>query len=106
MRLKRYLQEKIEVDIEIGDVVLGGKFKNKRIVVKEIGTNEKGDITINKKPLLKFRILPKVEEGKVVNLLAKKIKMLKKKHGYVAKSMFTKKEWEQISKSKISDNNS
>ena len=61
MRFKKHLNEKIELDIEIGDTVLGGKFKNKRIVVKEIGTNEKGDITINGKPLLKFRILPKDE---------------------------------------------
>jgi|TARA_R110000851_G_scaffold45688_4_gene111736 hypothetical protein len=46
------------IPINIGDVVLGGKFKNKKIVVKEIGRNEKGDITINGRPLLKFRIMP------------------------------------------------
>lgn len=56
MRLKKYLQEKIELDIEVGDMLLGGKFKNKKIIVKEIGKNEKGDWTINGKPLLKFRI--------------------------------------------------
>ena len=38
--------------------MLGGKFKNKRIVVKNIGKNEKGDITINGKPLMKYRIIP------------------------------------------------
>ena len=53
--------ENITVPIKVGDTVLGGKFKNKRIVVKSIGKNEKGDITINNKPLLKFRILPKTE---------------------------------------------
>jgi hypothetical protein len=57
------IAEAIAIPIEIGDTVLGGKFKNKRIVVKTIGKNEKGDITINGRPLLKFRILPKVEEG-------------------------------------------
>ena len=41
------LSEIIKVPIEIGDTVLGGKFKNKRIVVKSIGKNDKGDITIN-----------------------------------------------------------
>jgi hypothetical protein len=46
------------IPINIGDVVLGGKFKNKKIVVKEIGRNEKGDVTINGRPLLKFRIMP------------------------------------------------
>ena len=55
------LSEIIKIPIEIGDTVLGGKFKNKRIVVKSIGKNDKGDITINNKPLLKFRILPKEE---------------------------------------------
>jgi len=33
------------------------KFKNKKIVVKTIDKNDKGDITINGKPLLRFRIL-------------------------------------------------
>ena len=55
------LGENITVPIKVGDTVLGGKFKNKRIVVKSIGKNEKGDITINNKPLLKFRLIPKTE---------------------------------------------
>jgi len=55
------LSENITVPIKVGDTVLGGKFKNKRIVVKSIGKNEKGDITINNKPLLKFRILSQKE---------------------------------------------
>ena len=49
--------EDIKIPISVGDTVLGGKFKNKRIVVKSIGKNEKGDITINGKPLLKYRTL-------------------------------------------------
>ena len=53
--------EIIKVPIEIGDTVLGGKFKNKKMVVKSIEKNEKGDITINKKPLLKFRITKQTE---------------------------------------------
>ena len=52
-----YLEEVIKVPIKVGDTVLGGKFKNKRIEVKSIGKNEKGDITINGRPLLKYRIL-------------------------------------------------
>ena len=50
--------EVITIPIEIGDTVLGGKFKNKRIVVKTIGKNEKGDIAINGKPLMKYRLIP------------------------------------------------
>lgn len=49
--------EMIKVPIKVGDTVLGGRFKNKKIVVKKIGKNPKGDITINGKPLLKFRII-------------------------------------------------
>ncbi len=64
MRLDKYLKENIDVNIKVGDIILGGRFKNKRIKVKEIGKNEKGDITINGRPLLKYRILPKQpEEG-------------------------------------------
>jgi tRNA nucleotidyltransferase (CCA-adding enzyme) len=59
------LTEVIEIPIEIGDTVLGGKFKNKKIVVKSIDKNEKGDITINGKPLLKFRIIESAISGKM-----------------------------------------
>lgn len=51
------LKETIKVPIEVGDTVLGGRFKNKKMVVKKIGKNKKGDITINDKPLLKFRLV-------------------------------------------------
>ena len=49
--------EEIKIPIEIGDTVLGGKFKNKKVVVKSITKNEKGDILINGRPLLKFRLM-------------------------------------------------
>ena len=55
--IKKLLREAITIDIKVGDVVLGGKFKNKKITVKEIGKNDKGDITINGKPLLRFRTI-------------------------------------------------
>ena len=57
----------IKVDIKVGDTVLGGRFKNKKIVVKKIGKNKKGDITINDKPLLKFRIIKEGFENDVVD---------------------------------------
>tara|TARA_B100000497_G_scaffold123595_1_gene156524 strand:- start:69 stop:1373 length:1305 start_codon:yes stop_codon:yes gene_type:complete len=63
--IAKSLNEDINVPISVGDTVLGGKFKNKRIIVKSIGKNEKGDITINNKPLLKFRILPKLKEESI-----------------------------------------
>jgi hypothetical protein len=57
MKYLKSFNEMIEVPIKVGDTVLSGRFKNKKIVVKKIGKNKKGDITINDKPLLKFRII-------------------------------------------------
>lgn len=48
--------EDINVPINVGDEILGGKFLNKKVIVKSVGKNKKGDITINDKPLLRFRI--------------------------------------------------
>jgi hypothetical protein len=58
--LKTY-EEVINIPIEIGDTILGGRFKNKKTVVKKIGKNAKGDITVNGKPLLKYRIINRSE---------------------------------------------
>ena len=52
----RKFMEGVELDIEIGDIILGGKYKNKRIEVKKIGEDELGQPTINGKPILKFRM--------------------------------------------------
>jgi len=46
----------MNLDINIGDTILTGRFKNKRVVVKEFGTDDKGQPTINGRPILKFRI--------------------------------------------------
>ena len=51
------INEMIKLNIKVGDTIMGGKFKNKKVVVKTIDKNEKGDITINGKPLLRFRII-------------------------------------------------
>ena len=51
------LAEDISVPINIGDTVLMGKFKNKRVVIKSITKNEKGDYLINGKPAFKFRLI-------------------------------------------------
>ena len=60
--LVKPLVEGIELDVEVGDTVLMGKFKNKRVKVKSIDTNEKGDVLINGRPALKFRPLPKPKD--------------------------------------------
>ena len=53
---REYMKENIDLDIKVGDVLLGGRYKNKRIVVKEIGVDDLGQPTVNGKPVLKFRI--------------------------------------------------
>lgn len=46
----------IKLDINKGDTILVGRFKNKRIEVKEIGVDEHGGPTVNGKSILKIRI--------------------------------------------------
>ena len=66
-----WVYEDINVPIKVGDTILGGRFKNKKIVVKKIGKNKKGDITINDKPLLKFRIIKEsITQDEIDNGLA------------------------------------
>jgi len=61
----------IDVDIEVGDTVLTGRFKNKKTVVKEIGTDSNGQPTINGMKLLAMRIdklMPAKAEKKAADL--------------------------------------
>ena len=53
---RKFIMEEMKLDIKKGDILLGGKFKNKRIVVKNIGVDENGQPTINGRPALNFRI--------------------------------------------------
>ena len=60
------IHEVISLDVNVGDTLLMGKFKNKKVKVKEIGTDEHGMPTINGKKATTFRI-PKAD----VNEMAK-----------------------------------
>ena len=51
----------ITIDVKVGDPILVGKFKNKRIKVKEISKDEHGMPTINGRKVVNFRLV-KVEE--------------------------------------------
>ena len=46
----------LDLDNEEGDVILTGRFKNKRTIVKKIGTDDLGQPTINGMKALNFRI--------------------------------------------------
>jgi len=54
------IDEDITLDVNIGDTILMGKFKNKKIVVKSIGEDEHGMPTINGKKVVTFRKLMEV----------------------------------------------
>ena len=55
-QLRKIIRESIDLELELGDVILTGRFKNKRAVVKEIGTDDLGQPTINGMKALSFRI--------------------------------------------------
>ena len=61
--LKECINEEIKLNVNIGDTLLMGKFKNKKVVVKSIGKDEWGMPTINGKKAVTFRI-PKKEQLK------------------------------------------
>tara|TARA_R110000824_G_scaffold80978_3_gene203437 strand:- start:900 stop:1097 length:198 start_codon:yes stop_codon:yes gene_type:complete len=50
------LSEAITIDVKVGDTIKVGKFKNKKMVVKTIGTDDHGMPTINGRKVATFRI--------------------------------------------------
>ena len=76
------LQEIIKLPVEIGDTLLMGKFKNKKVVVKTIGEDEHGLPTINGKKVVTFRYhkkAPNVFE-QIVELAGTEVKCEKCNH--------------------------
>ena len=76
------LTEAIKLPVEIGDTLLMGKFKNKKVVVKKIGEDEHGMPTINGKKVVTFRYhkkAPNVFE-QIVELAGTEIKCEKCNH--------------------------
>ena len=55
-QLRKIIVEALALDLEVGDVILTGRFKNKRTVVKKIGTDDLGQPTVNGMKVLSFRI--------------------------------------------------
>ena len=75
-KLRNQLSEDIKLPINIGDTVRMGKFKNKKVVIKTMDWNEKGDLLINGRPALKFRIekSKEIDEFLIHNDISKIIK--------------------------------
>jgi hypothetical protein len=62
---KKPISEAIEIDVNVGDTILTGRFKNKKTVVKKIGVDNHGMPTINGRKVATFRM------GKKVNVFDK-----------------------------------
>lgn len=45
----------IKIDVKVGDTILMGRFKNKKVTVKTLGYDEHGMPTVNGKPICTFR---------------------------------------------------
>jgi hypothetical protein len=65
--LKECINEEITLNVKVGDTLLMGKFKNKKVVVKNIGKDDWGMPTINGKKAVTFRI-PKKDDLKEMGL--------------------------------------
>ena len=52
---QKILKEKIKIDVSVGDTILTGRFKNKKVKVKNIGRDKYGMPTINGKKVVTFR---------------------------------------------------
>lgn len=50
-------KEGIFIPIKVGDIILTGRFKNRKTTVKTIGVDEYGMPTINGKKAVNFRLL-------------------------------------------------
>ena len=64
----------ITIDLKVGDTILTGKWRNKKVVIKTIGTDEHGSPTVNGKSILNIRI-PKlyVKENKMKQMKLKNL---------------------------------
>ena len=83
------VNEAITLPVEIGDTLLMGKFKNKKVVVKSIGKDEHGLPTINGKKVVTFRYGPKkpnVFEHFIVELAGTSVQCEKCNHSWEIES--------------------
>ena len=66
----------IKLDINVGEILLGGRFLNKRVIVKDIGTNQHNQPTINGRPILKFRIEKLMTKKEVKEMKINRLRQL------------------------------
>ena len=76
---EKSINEAIKLPVEIGDTILTGRFKNKKVVVKSIGKDEHGMPTINGKKVVTFRLM---KEGFVTELAGTAVRCEKCNHSW------------------------
>ena len=64
MSLKTEKEAALSLDLEVGDVILTGRYKNKRKLVEDLGEDENGQPTVNGQKLLAVRIEKKMPKSK------------------------------------------
>ena len=77
------LNEAINLPVEVGDTILMGRFKNKKVKVKTIGKDEHGMPTINGKKVVTFRLM---KEGFIAELAGTAVQCEKCNHSWEIES--------------------
>jgi len=77
----------IVIDVEVGDTILTGRFKNKKTVVKSISVDDHGMPIINGRKAATFRLTKSVKE-----------KIIKDKDGYRKYKKFPESDFNEPSK--------
>ena len=77
------LKENIVLPVKVGDTILTGRFKNKKVKVKSIGKDEHGMPTINGKKVVTFRL---IGESFVTELAGTSVKCEKCNHQWEIES--------------------
>ena len=77
------LQENIVLPVKVGDTILTGRFKNKKVKVKTIGKDEHGMPTINGKKVVTFRLM---KEHYIAELAGTEVKCEKCNHQWKIES--------------------
>ena len=77
------LKENIVLPVKVGDTILTGRFKNKKVKVKTIGKDEHGMPTINGKKVVTFRLM---KEHYIAELAGTEVKCEKCNHQWEIES--------------------
>lgn len=65
----------MNIDLEVGDIILTGKWRNKKEEVETFGEDKNNQPTVNGKQVLKFRIqklMPEKKESMLFNNMDKR----------------------------------